>query len=281
MDLCYTTSMTTRTYIHRPSALVTEDYEFVACGSFEPGCSPVDLIRLLADEGWHFGENRAAGNCYHCGAHFMYYAILKHLPSHTLIRVGETCLDNRFDLASTEFHKLRKEAKLNRERTTVQEKRDEFEAARPGIAQELQEHSERNDFFASLYSQLERKGVLSDAQVDAAVKSLARQREWDLERKEEEASEPTPAPVITGRIQVTGKVLTVKTQDGMYGPTQKMLVLDNRGFKIWGTCPSKIEGEWADGLRGEHITFLASVEKSDDDENFGFYKRPMKAKVIV
>lgn len=274
--------MCMRTDIHSPKNLVTEDYEFVACGRFGgldgPGYSPLmHEAAYLLDEGWSMGENESAGQCYHCGAHLRYYAILKHLPTHTLIRVGEQCLDNRFELATAEFQKLRKEAALNRERTSKQEKRDIFDVAHPGLAQELERYGERNDFFASLYAQLERKGILSDAQTDAAIKSLERQHKRDQKREEEKVSEPSPAPVIEGRIQIAGKVLAVKTIDGYYGPSQKMLVLDDRGFKVWGTCPSKIEGKWIDGLRGERITFFAMVSKSNDDDTFGFFKRPTKA----
>ena len=83
------------------------------------------------------------------------------------------------------------------------------------------------------------------------------------------------APVIEGRIVVSGNVLAVKVQEGYYGWEQKMLVRDDRGFKVWGTVPSCIEPE-----RGNRIEFTATVNKSDKDETFGFYKRPSKAKII-
>jgi hypothetical protein len=83
------------------------------------------------------------------------------------------------------------------------------------------------------------------------------------------------APVVEGRIVVSGVVLTVKMQEGYYGWEQKMLVRDDRGFKVWGTVPSCIEPE-----RGSRVEFTATVNKSDKDETFGLYKRPSKAKII-
>lgn len=82
-------------------------------------------------------------------------------------------------------------------------------------------------------------------------------------------------PVVEGRIVVNGEVLSVKVQEGYYGWEQKMLVRDDRGFKVWGTVPSCIEPE-----RGSRVEFIATVIKSNKDETFGIYKRPSKAKII-
>jgi hypothetical protein len=87
----------------------------------------------------------------------------------------------------------------------------------------------------------------------------------------------TSSPVIEGRITITGKVLTVKEQFSAYGSTIKMLVLDERGFKVWGTMPSAIMGEQC---KGKRVTFTAKVTVSDDDETFGFYNRPTKAALV-
>ena len=85
---------------------------------------------------------------------------------------------------------------------------------------------------------------------------------------EYEAAEPCP----TGRVAITGDVLTTKLQEGYYGDTWKMLIKDDRGFKVWGSIPSSL-----DVSRGDRVTFMAAVEPSEDDEKFGFFKRPTKA----
>jgi hypothetical protein len=55
-----------------------------------------------------------------------------------------------------------------------------------------------------------------------------------------------------------------------------MLVRDDRGFKVWGTVPSSLPNT----DRGDKVTFTASVERSNNDETFGFFKRPSKATLI-
>jgi len=99
----------------------------------------------------------------------------------------------------------------------------------------------------------------------------ARQVAEEKRQAEHEAAEPCP----TGRVVVTGEVLSVKLQDGYYGSTWKMLVKDDRGFKVWGSIPSSL-----DASRGCRVTFTAAIEPSNDDDKFGFYKRPTKAEIL-
>ena len=86
-----------------------------------------------------------------------------------------------------------------------------------------------------------------------------------------DAAEPCPI----GRVAITGEVLSTKWQDSAYGGALKMLVKDDRGFKVWGSVPNSM-----DPNRGDRITFMAGIEPSQDDEKFGFFKRPTKAKFL-
>jgi len=111
-------------------------------------------------------------------------------------------------------------------------------------------------------------GEVRDAEQKAQeIKKLAeeeRQRQYDA------------APAIEeGRQSFVGEVLTTKWQDSFYGPVYKMLVQDDRGFKLWGTCPNAI-----DPSRGDRVAFVATATPSDDDPKFGFFKRPAKAVVL-
>ena len=127
----------------------------------------------------------------------------------------------------------------------------------------------------------EAKRIAEEAKRAAKRIELAEEAAKEAERKAEleakwaaelEAAEPVP----TGRIDVSGKVLSYKYQESMYGSTLKMLVKDDRGFKLWGTVPSAIyEVE-----RGDMVSFTATVEPSKDDDKFGFFKRPSKAVFI-
>lgn len=95
-----------------------------------------------------------------------------------------------------------------------------------------------------------------------------------------EAAEPK-TPVVVGKgVVVEGTVLSVQERPGYgYGATVlKMLVKDDRGFKLWGTVPRDLIVEGVD--RGMRVKYTANVEASKDDESFGFAARPRKASVV-
>jgi hypothetical protein len=81
--------------------------------------------------------------------------------------------------------------------------------------------------------------------------------------------------VTEGRQVITGVVLAMKWQSSDWGDTLKMLVQDDRGFRVWGTVPGNIEPN-----REERVTFTATITQSDKDPKFGFFKRPTKAAVL-
>lgn len=302
-----------RTDVHSPTNLVTEDYDFFSCGDYgtanEPPFSPLMTPmgqKLLAD-GWKFGGESGSG-CDHCGhPRLRYYALMLHRPSHKIIRVGETCLDNRFALASGEFHKLRKAAKLNRERLVMAEVRKEFSANNADVIAYLADQVTRAEarfgyvpepgyddcgrfeFPLSLEKQLRSKGTLSERQVEAVRKSAIRQAEWDAR---DAAQKATAEKVPAERTLVTGAILSAKTAHSQYGETLKVVLLDDRGFKVYGNCPSYLErvqftGPTFDDFEprgyvaripvGTRVSFVATLKPSDRDEFFGFFSRPSKA----
>ena len=83
-------------------------------------------------------------------------------------------------------------------------------------------------------------------------------------------------PSTEERIEFTGKILNTKYQENQFGGTLKMLFQDERGFKLWGSVPSKLLDEELSNL---HIKFLATVSVSETDSSFGFFKRPSKVAV--
>lgn len=93
------------------------------------------------------------------------------------------------------------------------------------------------------------------------------------------ADQAEATPVIEGRIVVTGEIIKAQWREGYAYNSEvlKLTVRDDRGFKLWGTCPTSVESE---AERGARITFTASVTKSDDDETFGFFKRPTKPEIL-
>lgn len=121
-----------------------------------------------------------------------------------------------------------------------------------------------------------------------------------------EAERLAAEPVAVGRVTITGEIVSTRVQEGHYGyrPTviHKCLVKDDRGFKVWGTMPSSIADDlynrwyeaikadgaypgdfgrdyWLKDVKGQRVTFTATVTASDDDDRFGFFKRPTKAAI--
>lgn len=293
-----------RTDVHSPSNLVTEDYDFLGCGDFgaadEPGYSPLmtPYAQQLLTEGWRFADVETNGDCQHCGARLRYFAVLLHTPSKCFVRVGETCLDNRFELATGEFHKLRKAAKLNRERRVMREVRAEFAADHADVigflSEKMTECESRFgylpdpeldgylpgvsfwEFYLSLYARLERTGLLSERQVEALRKSAVKDAARKVAR-EEERKDSEPVPMTDEKIVVTGEITKLDLKDDGFGGTREvMTVKDDRGFLLWGTQPTKLY----EAKVGSRVTFTATVQRSDRDNFFGFFKRPSQASVV-
>jgi len=102
------------------------------------------------------------------------------------------------------------------------------------------------------------------------------QEQRDAEHAERDAAHEAGEDAPEGRVVITGTVLAFKVQESMYGDVLKMLVQDDRGFRVWGSVPSSLD----DAERESRITFTATVTASDKDAKFGFFKRPAKAAVI-
>lgn len=271
---------------HRPAVLVTEDYEYVFAEVNHLEGAPGWVLRR-GDFGMEMAQwisrtdhlERGTHQCHHCGARLNYFAVLRHLPTGDAVVIGETCLENRFELASSEFHKLRKMAELDRAKCRIRTAVQAFCDQNPDLAWMANndidagpETSRNNDFVQDVARKLRKYGELSDRQISAIRAAIVR----DAERTAQKAVEMEDAePVPTGRIVVTGEVVSTKLQESYYSDTWKMLVRDDRGFKVWGSIPAALDVE-----RGTRVQFTATLEPSADDQFFGFFKRPAKASVL-
>lgn len=97
-----------------------------------------------------------------------------------------------------------------------------------------------------------------------------------LAQASNDALKPPVPPVPTGRVEVTGTVISTREDEGPYGVQRKALIEDDRGFRLWGNLPSAIYN----AEKGERVTFVAALTPSQDDQAFGFWKRPTKAEFI-
>ena len=150
-----------------------------------------------------------------------------------------------------------------------------FAAAQPEAAAAIEFLVEReHDFGYAARGQVYSFGVeVFPGVVEAAVRIAA-----EVAEEERRAAEPKPEPVavVEGRVEIVGEVLGTKVVDGYaYGSSVvKMIVGDDRGFRVYGTAPSAL----LDGspLKGRRVAFTAQIEASRDDVDFGFFKRPTK-----
>jgi hypothetical protein len=135
-----------------------------------------------------------------------------------------------------------------------------------------------NSFSDSLFNALLSYGKLTPKQCAAVLKCIdgceERKAKWAAQREIENAN---AEPIVAGRQTILGEVTTVKEQEGQWGYSLKMLVKDDRGFKVWGSIPQALVDATDDELKGKRVTFTATVEASKDDDKFGFFKRPTKA----
>lgn len=277
-----------RTDIHRPSLMDPAEYQYLGC--FYQGRSDemhdaygrdhADLNRAIRAHGnpakFH-GNHEARGTCDHCGAAFAHGVVFLHTPTREQVTVGHICAANTVGLPSAAaVARRRNEQAAQREREIA----EAVEACPEDVRMALQANhdSDRpNQFLSDLYGKLYRRGwALSERQIEAVRRSVTRQAEFDARRAAEAALLADAPALREGRYKITGEVLSTKWQDSMYGMTLKMLVRIDDGNKVYGTVPSSM----SEDIRGERIEFTAQVERSRDDDHFGFFKRPTGAAIL-
>ncbi len=306
---------------HAPKNLVTEDYQYVTSMDLDEkppmmAVSPAPgvvyftfdpskakdwlqqrnkLFALFKDSPEHV--NQDSHTCDHCGAHFRYCAIMRYKPTGNCLIIGETCLENRFARATTEFQDMRRQAQLDRDKHRILEARKAFAEKNPDLTflafGDIPVEIAWNSFLQDLARKLRIYGELSEKQIEAARRTIVKSYEGakkhdenEIKRAEEKAN---AQPVITGRIEITGLVLSVRepAEDAIF-PSWKMLVRDDRGFKVWGSVPIALcrfvnasgHEVWLgwDSIKDHRISFVGTVEQSKDDPTFGFYSRPTNAR---
>ena len=249
--------------------------------------------------------------CDHCGAKIRYVAVYRHKPTGDHIAVGETCADERLPLDKATFQRLRKSAELDRRQ---QAKKREARAALDGLTnrnvaalldretdpdglddvdREVWEHHIVSDIRERLW----RYGAVSDRQVELVAKIRS-----DVEhaRTAPPAPEIPDMPVPEGVRTIEGTIRAMKYQDSQWGGSVKMLVevtTPEGRYRVWGTLPRALSDLYrvdygprlangsVDTRRtmlgiGKRVRFQAGVERSEDDEAFGFFSRPTKAKML-
>lgn len=278
-----------RSDIHRPQVFDPEQYDYSHAGTWSSDEFLADvrkeaarMLRLRLAEGYTIARHQSSGQCGHCGARLTHYAAMLHVESKEIIYVGETCLGNRFEMATREFQAWRKmraganarNAKAARLAATL-ENHPALEGLRFYSVMSTDPLGQgRDDFLISLANQLFERGELSEKQIAAAERALARVAEREA-KKAEEAEAMTNVPAMTeGRRLISGTIISKKWKDSPFGygssGAWKIVIRDAEGYRYYGTLP----GAASELDRDSHIQIVASIKPSDDDPHFGFFSRP-------
>ena len=132
----------------------------------------------------------------------------------------------------------------------------------PGLVEALKHD---HDISRDLAKKLFERGTLSEKQVALAFRLVEQNA-----KRAEETAKALPAP--EGRHIVEGVVLCVKIQDSHFGSTLKMLVKDERGFKVWTSVPKSM-----DPAKGDNVRIKVTLSPKKEDPKFAFGSRPVAA----
>lgn len=287
---------TKRTDVHREEVFNPEDYAFVRSYDTRPPLiSPAEkgytkvlaawrkeqeeLRTLMKQSGVniHPGLNR----CDHCGAVFNYGCVICHIPTGKFLTVGTTCAVERFELTQAEWERKRmeKRRKIQKARRSKASKHLALRHSYPDAIRYMNKYR-KHGFIGNVRDSFKATGIITDKQAETVITVG---KKLDVGKQQAEAEKallvPIPTVVASGnRTQLKGKVLSLKSRIGAYGYETKMLVLDDRGFKIYGTAPKQLlDVDSEKSLRGRRVVFEAVVQVSKDDPKFGFFSRPTKA----
>lgn len=313
----YCVSMTQRTDTHSPSNFDPAEYTYAGFVDqhHEEGFEDIEDERANNLPYWRDSVPGRYNGCDHCGQSGQrYLALFIHEPTQQVVVTGTICA-NRLSLASRSELDARRHAEEHARRVkyaeflaassdnrrlmealdarteadgahrqAMSDWNDRFEAVydpREGNRREAEAAAgpmpkyphRNNNFLTDLAFKARRYGSLSDAQVAAGLRAIDRDAEFQARRD----AQPKPTtPLEEGRREMSGTVVSTKYVDSEYGSTFKMLVVLDDLNKVWGTVPAAIDCDPKD----MRVTFTATVERSRDDEHFGFFKRPSKAQVI-
>ncbi len=272
-------------FIHNPSNFEPRDYEIVDyldnkrpvyCGeTVEEYKLTVKWwetdMQSVFGAGWRSQIHR----CSHCGnGSVRWITAVRYIPTGDVVVFGAVCTARLGfeDKHAFKLAQLQSKAAARTERFAVYLKRAKYLAAHPEVKacyDHIKDAAHVKNWFAQdVLGKLGQYGELSEKQAAAVVASMDR----DLataERIAAEALQPKgEAP--TGRIEVTGTVLSTKIQESQWGASVKMLIKLENNSKAWMTVPSG-----ADVTRGDIVVVKATFEQSKDDKSFAFGKRPI------
>jgi len=113
-------------------------------------------------------------------------------------------------------------------------------------------------------------------------KQLAFARSLVVEIADRKAADADKINAPTGRLEITGEVVSRKFSENAYGLTDRITVLVETVYGHWilnCTTPAALTGTRF--KRGDTVRLTATITPSDTDPSFAFGKRPTKASVVT
>lgn len=265
-----------RTDCHRPSVIIPEDYQYVACEHTKDECweyaaAQREIIQAhMKRTGGTYSRHAHGGNCHICGAHAIYTALFWHIPTNTYVRAGSECAE-KLDCQEVEaFRKLYQDAL----QALAGKRKAEAILAQAGLQAvwEIKTDGYEESIIRDVTNKLVAYGSLSDKQMKLLSSLLERIQNRPAIEAQRKAEHDAAQPVPTGRFRIAGKILSIKVQETDFGPVTKMLMQHEDGWKVYGTCPAHLDNAHV----GDVVEFKATVKVSNKDPKFGFYSRPTK-----
>jgi len=274
-----------RTDIHRPSVIQPEEYQFVGIWYDQCAGSVVGGDMLLKEEreqvrdfmekhGARWATHEHGGTCQCCGANAAYLAVLYHEHHRECIRVGEDCA-RKIGLGGLEaFNAARRKVSEGKRAMTNEDRAEEIlRLAGLSIAFEMYKTKAylpgEEGIVQDLVGKLVRFGGLSEKQWGFLKNLMYRIENREKVQAQKEAEKALALDCPTGRMEIRGTILSVKTVSGQWGDVTKMLVKTPEGYTVWGTVPRGIDAE-----KGKRVAFTATLDPSKDDKKHGYFSRP-------
>lgn len=281
-----------RADIHRPSAIIPADYDYVGMENmkvegfdFAAAIAERQAIqRHMTRSGGTYSTHQHGGNCHICGAAAIYTALFHHKPTNSYVRTGMDCAEKlEWDSGAGEAFRAACQDAMQR-RAGKAKAQTILTKEGLSVAYDIYDGRQRADagkeenIITDIVGKLVQYGNLSDAQINFVRKlctAIERRDETKATREAEHAA-AKPLPVSDKRVNIKGKVISIRKADPLNGLMYfKMLVQHEDGWKVWGSIPNSITPNV-----GDMVEFSAAVKASDKDNKFGFFSRPTKAAVL-
>lgn len=238
--------------------------------------------------------------CAHCGNWLRWVHVVQHVPTGEFLPWGSVCIE-RLSIPTREgFVEMMSEIgrKAWAERGRRIARVEKFVEAEPIVALFIGFGVMSGDrFYRALYDSIRLYDHPFTTNMRAALNKAMTDAVLGVGRFAPKIEKVEPAhPLPVGKLELVGRIVSTKYQEGYMGDVFKMLVELDDGNRVWGTVPSKVQdhvmnynNDVAMGrveatsfreYEGLRVSFSATVERSDRDEHFGFFKRPSKVRVI-